>query len=118
LGELAFNGSNDAVQQAKVSIVEAQPTGQFPDPFDGIQIRAIGRQEVQAELGSLLVAPPPMEFGAMIWCVVADGQNAAVGNGTGLPKHTWRNSQMVSPLNLPVSRRNKISPSRKRTAAK
>jgi len=39
LGELAFNGSNDAVQQAKVSIVEAQPTGQFPDPFDGIQIR-------------------------------------------------------------------------------
>jgi hypothetical protein len=58
LGELAFNGSNDAVQQAEVSIVEAQPTGQFPDPFDGIQIRAIGRQEVQAELGSLLVAPP------------------------------------------------------------
>ena len=119
MGELAFNGSNDAVQQAKVSIVEAQPTGQFPDPFDGIQIRTVRRQEVQGKPRSLLVAPPQMKLGAMVLCVVADCQNAAAGNGTGFPKDfTLRNSQKVSPLHLPVSRRNRNAPSRKRTAAK
>ena len=66
--------------------MEAKPTGEFPDPFDGIQIRAIGRQEVQAELGSLLTAPLQMEFGAMILGVVTDGQNAVAGNCADLPK--------------------------------
>jgi len=82
----------------------------FPDPFDGIQIGTIRRQEVQAKPRSLLVAPPQMEFGGMILRVVADSQNAAAGNGTGFPKHF--NSQKVSPLNLPVSRRNRNWPSR------
>ena len=36
--------------------------------------------------GVLLVAPPQMEFGSMVLCVVADGHNAAAGNGTGFPK--------------------------------
>jgi len=66
--------------------VEAQTAREFPDPFDRIQIWAIRRQEVQAELGSLLVAPLQMEFGPMILCVVADGQNAVAGNGADLPK--------------------------------
>src|SRR5215831_2823677 len=33
-------------------------------------------------------------------------------------RNTFRNSQKLSPLNLPLSRRNRNSPSRKRTAAK
>jgi hypothetical protein len=66
--------------------VETQPAREFPDPFDGIQIWTIGRQKVQAELGSLLAAPFQMEFGAIILCVVADGQNAAAGDGADFPE--------------------------------
>jgi hypothetical protein len=63
---LIFNGSHDTFQEAEVAVVETQPTRESPGPLDGIQLRAIGRQKVQAELGSLLVAPLPMEFGAMV----------------------------------------------------
>src|ERR1700730_10219262 len=87
LSELIFDGGDDALQEAEVAIMETQPAREFPDPFDGIEIRAIGWQEVQAELGSLLAAPLQMEFGAVILCVVADGQNAAAGDGANFPEH-------------------------------
>jgi hypothetical protein len=66
--------------------MKTQSAGEFPYPFDGIQIRTIGRQKVQAESGSLLVASLQMELGAMVLRVVADGQNAAAGNGADFPK--------------------------------
>jgi len=55
---------------------EDTAAGEFPNSFDGIEIRAIRRQKVQAELGRLLATPFQMGFGTMILCVVADGQNA------------------------------------------
>ena len=68
--ELIFNGSNDTFQETEAAVVETQPTGEFPG---SLGLRAIGRQKVQGELGSLLVAPLPVEFGAMLLSVVADG---------------------------------------------
>jgi hypothetical protein len=35
----------------------------------------------------MLVAPLQVEFGAMILCVVADGQNAVAGNRADFSKH-------------------------------
>ncbi len=61
--------------------------GEFPYPFNWIQVWTIRRKEVQAELGSLLVAPLQMEFGAMILCVVADGHNPPPTDSAGLLKH-------------------------------
>jgi hypothetical protein len=84
ISEPIFDGGNDAIQETEVAVVETQPTREFPDPFNGIQVWAIWWQEVQAKLGSLLVAPLQMEFGAMVLCVVADGHHPAAAHGTGL----------------------------------
>jgi hypothetical protein len=62
-GELAFDGGNDALEESEVTIVQA--ARKLPDSFDGIQLRAVGRQEGQVELGSLLIAPLQMESGAI-----------------------------------------------------
>src|ERR1019366_4641110 len=99
------------------AVVETQPTCEFPDPLNGIQIGAIGWQEVQAKLGLLLVTPLQMEFGTVVLGVVADGHHSATAHALA-SRNSFRNSQKVSPLNLPVSRRNRNWPSRRRTAAK
>src|SRR5262249_38668613 len=44
------------------------------------QFGAVGRQEVQAEIGDLLDAPFQMQFRAMILGIVADGHHAAAGD--------------------------------------
>jgi hypothetical protein len=36
ISEPIFDGGNDAIQEAKVAIVETQPAREFPYSFDGI----------------------------------------------------------------------------------
>jgi len=43
---LSFDGSDDAIEEGKVAVVEAESAGEFPDSFDGIQFGAVGWQEV------------------------------------------------------------------------
>jgi hypothetical protein len=76
--------------------VETQPTREFPDSFDWIQIWAVWWQEVQAKLGSLLVAPAQMEFGAMVLGVVTDGHHPAAARGAGLPEYFQKLSEGLS----------------------
>src|SRR5260370_1189984 len=87
MSERILDGGNDAIQQTEVAIVETEPTREFPDSFNGIQIRAVRWQEVQAKLGSLLVAPLQMKFGTMVLCVFADGQHLAATNNAGFPEY-------------------------------
>src|SRR5688572_28852297 len=75
---------NNAIEESEIAIVEAEPARKLPDPFDWVQFRAVGRQEVQDEMGSLPITPLPMEFGPMILRIVTDGQHAAVSDRTGL----------------------------------
>ena len=91
--------------------METPPTREFPGPLDGIQLGAIGRQKVQGELGSLLVAPLPMEFGAMLLSVVADGQNAVARNGAGFLKHFQKLPEglPVEPARFPAEEKLAIS---------
>ena len=70
--ELHFDGGDDGFEMGEIDVVNAKLAGEFPDAFDGIQIRTVRRQEVQGKPRSLLVAPPQMEFGGMILRVVAD----------------------------------------------
>jgi hypothetical protein len=43
ISELIFDGRSYALQEAEVAIVETQTAREFPDPFNGIQIRAVRR---------------------------------------------------------------------------
>ena len=52
-----------------------------------IGFRAVRRQKVQAEPGSLVIGPLQMKFGAMVLCVVADCHDAAARNGADFAEH-------------------------------
>ena len=43
--QLGRDGAHQIAERRKVLIVRAKLAGQLPDPFDGIQVRAVGRQE-------------------------------------------------------------------------
>ncbi len=55
--ELAFNRVQDAIQARKVVIVEASPAGQLPDTLNGVQLRAVGREDIARK--SIGVLRPP-----------------------------------------------------------
>jgi hypothetical protein len=114
---LTFDGGNDSIEESEVTIVQTQPAGELPDPFDRVEFRAVRRQEVQAKLWGLLITPRQMEFGAMILRVVTDGEYATSGNSAGLAEHFEELPEGLS-VKSPGLAANKNSPSRKRTAAK
>jgi hypothetical protein len=61
MGELAFDCFCDTFQEAEVAVVKTKATCWFPNSLDGIQFRAVRREEVQSELALLLLAPRQME---------------------------------------------------------
>jgi hypothetical protein len=56
--------------------MQTEPPRQFPNPFDGIQVRAVGRQVAQGEFGLLLRPPSRVQRGVMIFGVVDDHHHA------------------------------------------
>lgn len=52
--------------------MDAKPTGQFPDALGGIQLRTVGRQEIQAEALGFLLSPVLVQPGVMILGVVGN----------------------------------------------
>ena len=72
-----FNGQHDVTQVGKISVVQATAANQFPNPFDGIEFRAIGRQKMQTKVLSDLSAPVFMETGMMIASIVGDDHSLA-----------------------------------------
>ena len=61
----------------KVAIVQAAPANQFPHSFDGIELRTVGRQEVQTEVVGYFIAPTFVETGVVIPSVVGDDYSLA-----------------------------------------
>lgn len=57
--------------------MEAQSARQLPDPLDRVQIRAIGRQIAQCELGFLLHPPTGVEFSVMILRIIGNDDDTA-----------------------------------------
>jgi hypothetical protein len=39
------------IKRRKIGVMQAKPAGEFPNPFDRIELRAVGRQEVELETG-------------------------------------------------------------------
>jgi hypothetical protein len=75
--ELFFDCFHHRLQRGEVMVVQAKPAGQFPHPFDGIQIGTIRRQVVQRELGFLFRPPVRMQAGMMVLGVIRDDDHAS-----------------------------------------
>ena len=52
--------------------MDTKPARQFPDALGGVQFRAVGRQEIQAEALGFLLSPVPVQAGVMILGVVGN----------------------------------------------
>ncbi|MDX9821756.1 MAG: hypothetical protein RBT20_07465 [Syntrophales bacterium] len=59
-----------------------QTTSQFPDPFDGVESRAVRRHEFQRHMSPVLFPPFAMQTGVVIFDVVQDHANLAAGMAT------------------------------------
>jgi len=77
-GQAGLDGGNDGGKIREVLIVQAAAANQFPDPLDGIEFRAVGRQEMEAKMTGDLLPPCFMKVGVMIARVIADDDNLAV----------------------------------------
>src|ERR1035437_8173979 len=80
--KLSIDGSREFGQGREVSVVELESPQQFPDPFDGIELRAVGRQKVKAKPG--LVDAPPLRVQAcvMVFRIVGDDDHAPTSRRT------------------------------------
>ena len=76
--ELGFNGESDIVQAGKVTVMNTKPTGEFPDALRGVQFRAVGWQEVQAETFRLLLPPVSVQSGVVISGVVGNHYHLSI----------------------------------------
>ena len=74
------------VQLGEVAIMQAVAAGEFPDTFDRVQFRAIGRQIVQNEVSGVLRALVLVKKGVMILGIVGDDHNAPAAANTGPPE--------------------------------
>ena len=63
--ELLVHRLNDKVQGREVAVVQTEAASQFPNSFDGVEVRTVGWQVVQTELGLLLRAPICVKFGVV-----------------------------------------------------
>ena len=61
--------------------MQATATCELPEAFDGIEFRAIRRQEIQCESIGMLFSPLLMEFGMVIPGVVCDDYNTPAASG-------------------------------------
>ena len=54
-----------------------EATGHLPNPFDGIEVRAVGGQEIESEHGPVFPQPRLKDFGVMIPCVIQHDDDLA-----------------------------------------
>ena len=57
-------------------VMQATPSEEFPDAFDGIEFRAVGRQELQMKMRFMLSPPGRVQGRMVITSVVADDHDA------------------------------------------
>ena len=79
LAEARSDGGHHALQGREVLIVQAPAAKQFPHSFDGIELRAIRRQEVQAEVAGHFAPPRGVQLCVMVTGIVADEDDLPTG---------------------------------------
>jgi len=66
--------------------MNTKPTREFPDALRGVQFRAVGRQEVQAETFRFLLPPVSVQSGVVISGVVGNHHHLSSGARAGSRK--------------------------------
>jgi hypothetical protein len=94
--ELIFYGVDYGIQQGKVAVVNRQPPRQFPNSLDGVQIRTIGRQEIQRKAVGRILRPSPMEPGMMVAGIVQDDDHPSATLPLALVEPSQRNCSAIS----------------------
>lgn len=77
--EAGSDGGDHAVQSWEVLIVQAPAAKQLPHPFNGIKLRAIRGQELEAEVGRHFPSPRRVQLGVMVAGIIADEHDLATG---------------------------------------
>src|SRR3989344_4344835 len=80
-GKLRIDDRRKFCEGGKETVVKAEAAQQFPNPLDWIELRAIGRQKVKAELRLLELAPFGMQRCMMILGVVGNDDDTTTGSG-------------------------------------
>jgi hypothetical protein len=83
---LRFDRRNHSTEVGEVAIVKAEAPRQFPNALNWVQVRTVGRQVAQSELRLLLGPPRGVQFGVVIFGVVANYHHAPPGASTALPE--------------------------------
>src|ERR1039457_2857948 len=82
--ELALNSCHHKMQLREVAIMQAEAADQLPNPFNGVQVRAVRRQEGQLEISPLRLAPRTMQPCMVIFGIVNNHDPAPPGAAVGL----------------------------------
>ena len=70
--ELGFDGNRDIAQAGKVAVMGTKTTRELPHTLRGIQLRTVGRQEIQGETVNPVLSPVPVQSGVVIAGVVGN----------------------------------------------
>jgi hypothetical protein len=82
LSELRFDGQHDIVQFWEVTVMDGESAGQLSHPLEGIQVRAVGWQEVQDKAAGLgLMAPVAVHPCVVVAGVIDDHHYFSSGAG-------------------------------------
>ena len=84
--ELPVDELGELSESRKVAIVEPEFAEKFPYPLDGVEVRAVGREEKQDEAGLLKAAPFGVKSGMVIPSVVDDDDGAAAAASAPAPQ--------------------------------
>ena len=75
--ELPVDELGELIESRKVAIVEPELAEELPDSLDGVEVRAVRREEQQDESGLLKAAPLGVKSGMVIPGVIDDDDDAA-----------------------------------------
>ena len=75
--ELSFHSLQHTSQCGEVTIMEAKPSGQLPDPLDGCQLRTVRWKKQKLQVCSVLVQERGQDYSVMVASVVQHENDTA-----------------------------------------
>lgn len=70
--QLRIHGGGEICQGREASVMEAKAPQELPDPFDGIELRTVWRQEMETKARSVEVSPLSMQGRVVVLRIVGD----------------------------------------------
>jgi hypothetical protein len=80
--QLRVHGRGEFGERREVAVVQAKTAEQFPDALDGIELRTVGREKMEAKVWFLLPSPFGMQRRVVVLGIVGDDHHLATRTGT------------------------------------